>query len=726
MKKEGNRKLRKKSKVLATSIFQEAEKILEDESYLEQPSFLDVIPQPEILPVEEVSKEVILEEQPIKKVEEAALVSSLEDSKEDLKPRKKKSSKKQPKEISTQEVVPTKEQEENSVPALEMEVSKEPKEEKKKLTRRSKKDTKQTEPIVAGEEEQETEKSSLEEVQPEVSLLESPLPKEKKKPAKRTKKAKKELEQTVVIEDPKSEAIPEIISVPFEPKIEKPILEPLETHFEPAMQEEVIEETVVKPKKSSKKSKRAKKEELIQPEVMEPVLEEQVLSSESSLGVLGGLEEAKVQPETKIKKKSSKRSRKDSQPTVVTEEPKQEELEDSIASSEPKLEKSNLEVLPEAESTVETIPEVKPKKRQKKVKKDITPETKETPVLQEEVTSPSEKKEESKEENPKSFSFSKLLERVEEGLQRLEREEQEKEQQLKQLEEQNTKNSEDTPLNEMPPDDEIELLEVTENKESERVFEAVKEIKQEPSPIEDDIEILEIEEEPNVEIPKEPIPEVEVLEESFSPKENKDLPLEKETSSVKAMVTDSVIPKKVEKKEKKHYITWIFLFLLLLFVIFLPQISEMIKNQTREEKVTSSSTPKKTGYYHCTNEKSLDDGTYQVAMNVYYVNNQLTKITGRQVTTLTSTPVVTNLNTLQMSCLSYQVAMGEDGTVNCIVQENSQTTEAVYDYSKLDVAKVDKNLVEMNGMYLDYPLKTEISKVVNDFQKGGYTCRSMK
>ncbi len=785
MKKEGNRKLRKKSKVLAESIFLEAEKILEDESYLEeelpsfQPEMLEVEKTPEVVNQEtrnkvESSQPMSLSTDEIMGVEEVVETTPMiKSEKKAVSKREKtlKQTQKSKRKTDTKSLEPI--QEENNIPLEKMENLNEPKEEKpvkrpkRKPSRKREISLIESEPVMEEPsivtEQQEIEKDlanpSEIEVQPVESVLQETKPaKKEKKATKRTKKSKKESETI------QSEMIPELVDVSFESKIEKPNLEPIETNFEVVVPDVVVEKPVIKPKKDTKKGKKVQKEApILVPEETVPLevtLEEQVTPSLS------------ITTEKKEKKKVSKRSKKESKPALheepievepsssLTETIEQNSVEEPIMESLPKeakkkvskhskkkaksistleenkpeeemisspiqekkenpsleesLETDTLKLVPEEETRVEPMEMVeqkKPAKSKKKKKKERVPKENKEPSFQEETVLALEESKEAKPETTTSFSFSKLLERVEEGLQNLEREEREKEQQLKQAEQ-------SVPIiSKKPVEEEIELLEVPE--EPKTVVEIVKDSQSIELPQEEEIEILEIEEEPGVETTKE-VQEPETLPE---------MPLSHEKSEVTSMNEDvkvPILPKKMERKEKKHYITWIFLVLLLLFVIFLPQISEWIKNGTKEEIFTSSSKPKKTGYYHCTVEKPLDDGMYQVAMNIYYVNNLLTKITGRQVTTLTSAPVVTNINALQLSCLSYQVAMGEYGSVNCIVQENSQTPEAVYDYSKLDVTKVGKNLVEMNGMYLDYRPKTEISKVVNDFRKGGYSCRSMK
>ena len=188
--------------------------------------------------------------------------------------------------------------------------------------------------------------------------------------------------------------------------------------------------------------------------------------------------------------------------------------------------------------------------------------------------------------------------------------------------------------------------------------------------------------------------------------------------------------KKIDKKSTnnfKYYMTFIFLFGLILMVIFLPEISAFIDSyqKNKNQEVSSVVT---TGTLSCTMTTNDDkyDYYYEIAFDFsdskLYRMDFTTTIKGdRDLDSLELTEMKNNCQLLE-----EQVANLDGIRVSCSLSEGMYKNQQVLDYSVLKPDVITTAYLEAGGTYPNYEYQQNIDDIEKQMNASNYTCSRIK
>ncbi len=173
----------------------------------------------------------------------------------------------------------------------------------------------------------------------------------------------------------------------------------------------------------------------------------------------------------------------------------------------------------------------------------------------------------------------------------------------------------------------------------------------------------------------------------------------------------------------KYYMTFIFLFLLILMVIFLPNISSFVsnyfasKNQEEIPEIT-------TGILTCTMNSSDDKYDYYYEAKFSFKDSKMYHLTFSTTTKGDQTLDALELLTMEASCdlLKNQTSSINGIDVSCSLSNGVYKNIQKLNYENLDVEKVTTAYLEAGGTYPNYRYQQDISDIEKSMKASNYTC----
>ena len=188
-------------------------------------------------------------------------------------------------------------------------------------------------------------------------------------------------------------------------------------------------------------------------------------------------------------------------------------------------------------------------------------------------------------------------------------------------------------------------------------------------------------------------------------------------------VSDS--DKKSGKKTSnlKMYLSFIFLALLILMIVFLPEINTFVHDffNKKEAKNTPSIT---SGHLICTLETNDSNFNYEYETDFSFKDSKLYKLTLTTKTVGDLNLDATDLSGLNASCqlLQFQTSKFEGVEVMCDLEGNTFTNTQTLDYEILNRDEVTTAYLEAGGIYPDYKYEENIDDIEKDMNAQNYSC----
>ena len=188
-------------------------------------------------------------------------------------------------------------------------------------------------------------------------------------------------------------------------------------------------------------------------------------------------------------------------------------------------------------------------------------------------------------------------------------------------------------------------------------------------------------------------------------------------------VSDS--DKKSGKKTSnlKMYLTFIFLALLILMIVFLPEINTFVHDffNKKEAENTPSIT---SGHLICTLETNDSNFNYEYETDFSFKDSKLYKLTLTTKTVGDLNLDATDLSGLNASCqlLQFQTSKFEGVEVMCDLEGNTFTNTQTLDYEILNRDEVTTAYLEAGGIYPDYKYEENIDDIEKDMNAQNYSC----
>ena len=188
-------------------------------------------------------------------------------------------------------------------------------------------------------------------------------------------------------------------------------------------------------------------------------------------------------------------------------------------------------------------------------------------------------------------------------------------------------------------------------------------------------------------------------------------------------VSDS--DKKSGKKTSnlKMYLTFIFLALLILMIVFLPEINTFVHDffNKKEAENTPSIT---SGHLICTLETNDSNFNYEYETDFSFKDSKLYKLTLTTKTVGDLNLDATDLSGLNASCqlLQFQTSKFDGVEVMCDLEGNTFTNTQTLDYEILNRDEVTTAYLEAGGIYPDYKYEENIDDIEKDMNAQNYSC----
>ena len=188
-------------------------------------------------------------------------------------------------------------------------------------------------------------------------------------------------------------------------------------------------------------------------------------------------------------------------------------------------------------------------------------------------------------------------------------------------------------------------------------------------------------------------------------------------------VSDS--DKKSGKKTSnlKMYLSFIFLALLILMIVFLPEINTFVHDffNKKEAENTPSIT---SGHLICTLETNDSNFNYEYETDFSFKDSKLYKLTLTTKTVGDLNLDATDLSGLNASCqlLQFQTSKFDGVEVMCDLAGNTFTNTQTLDYEILNRDEVTTAYLEAGGIYPDYKYEENIDDIEKDMNAQNYSC----
>ena len=188
-------------------------------------------------------------------------------------------------------------------------------------------------------------------------------------------------------------------------------------------------------------------------------------------------------------------------------------------------------------------------------------------------------------------------------------------------------------------------------------------------------------------------------------------------------VSDS--DKKSGKKTSnlKMYLAFIFLALLILMIVFLPEINTFVHDffNKKEAENTPSIT---SGHLICTLETNDSNFNYEYETDFSFKDSKLYKLTLTTKTVGDLNLDATDLSGLNASCqlLQFQTSKFDGVEVMCDLAGNTFTNTQTLDYEVLNRDEVTTAYLEAGGIYPDYKYEENIDDIEKDMNAQNYSC----
>ena len=188
-------------------------------------------------------------------------------------------------------------------------------------------------------------------------------------------------------------------------------------------------------------------------------------------------------------------------------------------------------------------------------------------------------------------------------------------------------------------------------------------------------------------------------------------------------VSDS--DKKSGKKTSnlKMYLSFIFLALLILMIVFLPEINTFVHDffNKKEAENTPSIT---SGHLICTLETNDSNFNYEYETDFSFKDSKLYKLTLTTKTVGDLNLDATDLSGLNASCqlLQFQTSKFDGVEVMCDLAGNTFTNTQTLDYEVLNRDEVTTAYLEAGGIYPDYKYEENIDDIEKDMNAQNYSC----
>lgn len=188
-------------------------------------------------------------------------------------------------------------------------------------------------------------------------------------------------------------------------------------------------------------------------------------------------------------------------------------------------------------------------------------------------------------------------------------------------------------------------------------------------------------------------------------------------------VSDS--DKKSGKKTSnlKMYLSFIFLALLILMIVFLPEINSFVHDFFNKKE--SENTPSITsGHLICTLETNDSNFNYEYETDFSFKDSKLYKLTLTTKTVGDLNLDATDLSGLNASCqlLQFQTSKFDGVEVMCDLEGNTFTNTQTLDYEILNRDEVTTAYLEAGGIYPDYKYEENIDDIEKDMNAQNYSC----
>ena len=173
----------------------------------------------------------------------------------------------------------------------------------------------------------------------------------------------------------------------------------------------------------------------------------------------------------------------------------------------------------------------------------------------------------------------------------------------------------------------------------------------------------------------------------------------------------------------KMYLTFIFLALLILMIVFLPEINTFVHDffNKKEAENTPSIT---SGHLICTLETNDSNFNYEYETDFSFKDSKLYKLTLTTKTVGDLNLDATDLSGLNASCqlLQFQTSKFDGVEVMCDLEGNTFTNTQTLDYEVLNRDEVTTAYLEAGGIYPDYKYEENIDDIEKDMNAQNYSC----
>ena len=173
----------------------------------------------------------------------------------------------------------------------------------------------------------------------------------------------------------------------------------------------------------------------------------------------------------------------------------------------------------------------------------------------------------------------------------------------------------------------------------------------------------------------------------------------------------------------KMYLSFIFLALLILMIVFLPEINTFVHDffNKKEAENTPSIT---SGHLICTLETNDSNFNYEYETDFSFKDSKLYKLTLTTKTVGDLNLDATDLSGLNASCqlLQFQTSKFDGVEVMCDLEGNTFTNTQTLDYEILNRDEVTTAYLEAGGIYPDYKYEENIDDIEKDMNAQNYSC----
>ncbi len=178
----------------------------------------------------------------------------------------------------------------------------------------------------------------------------------------------------------------------------------------------------------------------------------------------------------------------------------------------------------------------------------------------------------------------------------------------------------------------------------------------------------------------------------------------------------------------KLFLLILFFIILIAFVLFLPEITALVKKYQqggveyeKEEVIT-------TGKLSCVLETNTKDLDKEYDYTFSFTDTKLTKTKFITVTRGDSTTDTVELDTLASTCekLNKEVKDLEGITIKCDYQEGKLVESETIELDLIDEEKLSSAFSEAGGILPGYTYQQDIDEIEKNMKVAGYTCKREK